>query len=512
MKAAALPGMAKSAALVLACVWWALVCAQCQGEHLDVRCGGDALRARSRPDPFADPIASAGFTKKEGKAAMVQPGRVCAGNCKFNDVSSRSVTFWIGPAAIGDGDGGNGTRIEVASWSPRAFVLHNFLSEAECDHMVEVAKPKVERATVQHIDPKTGARSSVVGEHRTSWGVFLKRRQDAIQRELEERTAILTGVPPSRFEDVQVLRYEKGQQYKPHTDFFEESALRSFDGGQRVSTMLMYLSHVHEGGETHFPIASPDPAYAQAHGDEVPSLSACGKGHVSVLPKKRNALFFYSVDAPFLKTDDMSEHEGCPVVTGEKWSATIWMVGPRTRTRTRTCTRTGAPTRLRRALDRSSGRTRNALGPQALALLSFLGTWIRAARNALLRRADCRVRRAPVPLLPFACLIIGPLSSTLCPLPFSLVPIDQHARGFRVDPELRRTDMVTQLIFKGGSCEDRNDNCASWAESGECARNPSYMLENCGASCNASCKCQPNDVLCERQAKKALEAMIKGAT
>ena len=34
-----------------------------------------------------------------------------------------------------------------------------------------------------------------------------------------------------------------------------------------------------------------------------------------------------------------------------------------------------------------------------------------------------------------------------------------------------------------GGCADRDENCAAWSESGECARNPEYMEANCAASC-----------------------------
>ena len=35
------------------------------------------------------------------------------------------------------------------------------------------------------------------------------------------------------------------------------------------------------------------------------------------------------------------------------------------------------------------------------------------------------------------------------------------------------------------SCQpqDKNDNCSSWASTGECAKNPNYMLPNCPVSC-----------------------------
>ena len=55
-------------------------------------------------------------------------------------------------------------------------------------------------------------------------------------------------------ESMQVLRYEIGQKYDAHFDYFhDEVALKR--GGHRVATVLMYLTDVKKGGETVFPYA-----------------------------------------------------------------------------------------------------------------------------------------------------------------------------------------------------------------------------------------------------------------
>lgn len=55
-------------------------------------------------------------------------------------------------------------------------------------------------------------------------------------------------------EDMQVLRYENGQKYDPHFDYFTD-LVNVARGGHRIATVLMYLSDVEKGGETVFPSA-----------------------------------------------------------------------------------------------------------------------------------------------------------------------------------------------------------------------------------------------------------------
>ena len=119
-----------------------------------------------------------------------------------------------------------------------------------------------------------------------------------------ERIAEWTFLPVENGEIFYLLRYENGQEYKPHTDWFRRDA----DGqhyiggaGQRIATVLMYLSDVEEGGETVFP-----------------------KADITVRPKKGDAVLFWDV-TPDHVDDDMSLHASKPVIQGTKWSLTRWI-------------------------------------------------------------------------------------------------------------------------------------------------------------------------------------------
>ncbi|XWS33912.1 hypothetical protein CRYUN_Cryun22dG0123600 [Craigia yunnanensis] len=215
-----------------------------------------------------------------------------------------------------DDDEGRGEHwVEVISWEPRAFIYHNFLSKEECEHLIDLAKPHMEKSTV--VDSETG--KSKDSRVRTSSGTFLARGRDKIIRNIEKRIADFTFIPVEHGEGLQILHYEVGQKYEPHYDYFLDE-FNTKNGGQRIATVLMYLSDVEEGGETVFPAAKGNISAVPWWNE----LSECGKGGLSVKPKMGDALLFWSMKAD-ASLDPSSLHGGCPVIRGNKWSSTKWM-------------------------------------------------------------------------------------------------------------------------------------------------------------------------------------------
>ncbi|KAJ0236611.1 prolyl 4-hydroxylase 10 [Hirschfeldia incana] len=205
--------------------------------------------------------------------------------------------------------------VEIISWEPRASIYHNFLTKEECKYLIELAKPHMEKSTV--VDQKTG--KSTDSRVRTSSGTFLPRGRDKIIRQIEKRISDFTFIPVEHGEGLQVLHYEIGQKYEPHYDYFMDE-YNTRNGGQRIATVLMYLSDVEEGGETVFPSA-------KGNFSAVPwwnELSECGKRGLSVKPKMGDALLFWSM-TPDATLDPSSLHGGCAVIKGNKWSSTKWL-------------------------------------------------------------------------------------------------------------------------------------------------------------------------------------------
>ncbi|XP_051140522.1 probable prolyl 4-hydroxylase 7 [Andrographis paniculata] len=206
------------------------------------------------------------------------------------------------------------TRVTQISWKPRAFLYRRFLTDAECDHLINLAKDKLEKSMVADND----SGKSIESEVRTSSGMFLSKAQDEVVAGVEEKIAAWTFLPIENGEAMQILHYEHGQKYEPHFDFFHDKANQEL-GGHRVATVLMYLSDIAQGGETVFP--NSEEKDRQPKGEK---WSDCAKGGYAVKPRKGDALLFFSLH-PDATTDTLSLHGSCPVIEGEKWSATKWI-------------------------------------------------------------------------------------------------------------------------------------------------------------------------------------------
>jgi prolyl 4-hydroxylase len=156
---------------------------------------------------------------------------------------------------------------------------------------------------------------SVVDNVRTSYGTFLPRYSTETIGKIEERISTWTKLNVSNQEDIQILRYSRGQKYGVHYD-------RLVENSPRVATVLVYLKDGVVGGETAFPEGSEwaDPSMPQRMGP----VSSCAEGIVAVKPKKGDALLFYSAK-PDGSHDEASLHTGCPVISGIKWTATFWI-------------------------------------------------------------------------------------------------------------------------------------------------------------------------------------------
>jgi len=203
------------------------------------------------------------------------------------------------------------------SWHPRVFLYPHFLSDDEANHLVSLARGELKKSAVA--DNTSG--KSTLSEVRTSSGTFISKGQDPIVAGIEDKISAWTFLPKENGEDMQVLRYKRGEKYEPHYDYFTDS-VNTIRGGHRVATVLLYLTDVAEGGETVFPLAKERMNKGLHRKDA--TFSECAKNGISVKPRKGDALLFFNL-RPDAATDPSSLHGGCEVIKGEKWSATKWI-------------------------------------------------------------------------------------------------------------------------------------------------------------------------------------------
>ncbi|KAG2495663.1 hypothetical protein HYH03_006263 [Edaphochlamys debaryana] len=197
--------------------------------------------------------------------------------------------------------------IQLISWKPRAAIYHNFLSDRECKHIIDLAHGQMQRSEV-------GGETAYINNIRTSYGTFLRRNYDPIIAAIEERVAIWSHFPVSHQEDMQVLRYGPTNKYGAH-----------MDGQKRSATVLMYLVEPDEGGETTF--VNSEWLHPEVGRAMDPQFSDCAKGHVAMKPKRGDALIFFDRMPDYVTDDIHTEHTGCPVLKGVKWNAVKWIHG-----------------------------------------------------------------------------------------------------------------------------------------------------------------------------------------
>jgi prolyl 4-hydroxylase len=194
-------------------------------------------------------------------------------------------------------------RLLVRLARPDLAYYENLLSSEECDELIELMRHKLIPSEV--VDHKTGG--SMPFDGRTSSSGYIRPDETELITRIDARLARLMGVPVENGETIQVLNYQIGAEFTPHSDYFQTDTpgglMKMEQGGQRTATLIMYLNDVVDGGGTNFP-----------------------KLGLTILPRKGSGLYFaYTESASGAPSDALSIHAGLPVETGEKWIATKWV-------------------------------------------------------------------------------------------------------------------------------------------------------------------------------------------
>jgi len=206
------------------------------------------------------------------------------------------------------------------SLKPLVIEVSSFVDGSVCKHIINKALPHVAKSAVSHMDHD-------VGKPDTNWrssSTYFMPSDDEVLRLLDKRVSALTVTRRVQQEYAQVLRYQKGERYAAHHDYFDvnlykQSAdiMRLTKKGffNRLVTVFFYLTNVEEGGHTSFPRAGGGP--------QPRNFEDCSRG-ISVAPQEGRIVIFYSLD-PAGDMDEYSLHGGCNVEKGTKWSANKWI-------------------------------------------------------------------------------------------------------------------------------------------------------------------------------------------
>lgn len=193
----------------------------------------------------------------------------------------------------------------ILSEDPLVIQFDSFLNEAEASEMVSIAQAAgfTESEVLQRgLQGGAGGKMDwLKSAHRDSQTTFCTPKCYASPTigTLLGRAQRFLHMGPEHTE-LQFLQYFGGQYYRTHSDYLSGS--EKLLGGPRVLTLLMYLSEVDEGGETHFPAIN-----------------------LTVHPRAGRAVLWPSVlNAEPLTKDVRTRHQALPVMRGTKYAANLW--------------------------------------------------------------------------------------------------------------------------------------------------------------------------------------------
>lgn len=128
------------------------------------------------------------------------------------------------------------------------YVHQNFISDADCDLLIEMIDSDSQPSSLYEGTEKEG--------YRTSYSCNVDPTNPDIRR-IDQSICTLLGLPRSHSEILQGQRYRPGEQFKDHHDYFHQSEnywqFEGPNGGQRTWTAMAYLNEPEKGGATAFP-------------------------------------------------------------------------------------------------------------------------------------------------------------------------------------------------------------------------------------------------------------------
>lgn len=180
----------------------------------------------------------------------------------------------------------------------QVYLLDDFMSEAECEQIIQVINEHLRPSTLTFQEHYEGFRTSSTCDL-----VYQKKSYDIVA-EIDQRLADTLGISLSWSEAIQAQKYEVGQEFKPHMDYFfpgtYDFAKHAEQKGQRTWTFMVYLNDTPAGGATHFT-----------------------KLDKTFYPQRGRAVIWNNLNRDG-SPNPLTQHHGMPVEEGEKIIITKW--------------------------------------------------------------------------------------------------------------------------------------------------------------------------------------------
>lgn len=253
------------------------------------------LRAGCDPDDMAARMAAAGWAPRLAAQALA----LAQAQAQVKGASDAIARPELPQVGVWEFDGHRVT-VTLRLAAPAIAVCENVLTPEECAQLLAYAAERgLQPSTV--VDDSDG--HAKPHPERTSTGLMLSHAETDLVARIEARLARITGWPVENGEGLQILRYDKGQEYRAHFDAFPGGTagqVHCASGGQRVCTSLVYLRSPERGGGTSFPNIG-----------------------LTLRPRVGSAILFHNVDRAGRRAND-TLHAGQPVDQGDKVVLTYW--------------------------------------------------------------------------------------------------------------------------------------------------------------------------------------------
>jgi len=142
----------------------------------------------------------------------------------------------------------NPAAYRIPTEKAELWAIGDVLSADECTQLMAMIDATATPSGAFGTPYESGYRTSYSGDV-DAHAPFVKR----IQRRIDD----LLGLEPDTGETIQGQRYEIGQEFQHHTDWFPSNtaywATERARGGQRAVTAMVFLNQVEGGGTTDFP-------------------------------------------------------------------------------------------------------------------------------------------------------------------------------------------------------------------------------------------------------------------